>query len=125
MASEAPPTRAVRASDDATSAAPEDARGSRGDVWAGLDHSTTMSMELLAGILVWGGVGWLVDGWLGTRPWLFVVGTLLGFGAGLYLVWHRAHALEREQASTQGGQDTGHGHREKSAPSQRAIRGRR
>lgn len=85
-----------------------------------------MSMELLAGILVWGGVGWLVDGWLGTRPWLFVVGTLLGFGAGLYLVWHRAHALEREQASAHGEQDAGRGHGgEDSAPTQRASRGSR
>lgn len=123
MASEAPPTRAVRASDDAAGTASEDARGRRGDLWAGLDHSTTMSMELLAGILVWGGVGWLVDGWLGTRPWLFVVGTLLGFGAGLYLVWHRAHALEREQAPTHGEQGPGHGHGdEDGAPAQRAVR---
>lgn len=48
-----------------------------------------MSLELLAGILVWGGVGWLVDHWLGTWPWLFAVGVFLGFGAGLYLVWLR------------------------------------
>jgi ATP synthase protein I len=30
------------------------------------------------------GVGWLVDRWLGTRPWLMVVGLILGAVAGFY-----------------------------------------
>lgn len=50
-----------------------------------------MSLELLAGILVWGGVGWLLDDWLGTEPWLLGVGVLGGFAAGLYLVWLRTN----------------------------------
>lgn len=34
-------------------------------------------------IVIGGGAGWLLDGWLGTAPWLFLV--FLGFGivAGL------------------------------------------
>ena len=30
------------------------------------------------------GVGWLLDRWLGTRPWLMVVGLVLGAIAGFY-----------------------------------------
>jgi len=30
------------------------------------------------------GVGWLLDRWLGTRPWLMVVGLVLGAVAGFY-----------------------------------------
>jgi ATP synthase protein I len=30
------------------------------------------------------GVGWLVDRWLGTRPWLLVDGLILGAVAGFY-----------------------------------------
>ena len=43
---------------------------------------------VIAGVLVWGGAGWLVSEWLDNR--LFVMlGLLLGMGAGLYLVWFR------------------------------------
>lgn len=80
-----------------------------------------MSMELLAGILVWGGIGWLVDGWLGTRPWLFVIGVLLGFGAGLYLVLLRAHALEREEATVHGEPDASGGDRADDRPPERGV----
>ena len=30
------------------------------------------------------GVGWLLDRWLGTRPWLLVTGVVLGAIAGFY-----------------------------------------
>ena len=30
------------------------------------------------------GVGWLLDRWLGTKPWLMVVGLVLGAVAGFY-----------------------------------------
>jgi ATP synthase protein I len=41
-----------------------------------------MSTELVAGVFVGGAMGWLLDGWLGTR-FLFVVFLLLGIAAGL------------------------------------------
>jgi ATP synthase protein I len=30
------------------------------------------------------GVGWLLDRWLGTKPWLLVTGVVLGAVAGFY-----------------------------------------
>jgi ATP synthase protein I len=30
------------------------------------------------------GLGWLLDRWLGTSPWLLVAGIVLGSGIGLY-----------------------------------------
>ena len=30
------------------------------------------------------GAGWLADRWLGTKPWLLVLGTVLGAIAGFY-----------------------------------------
>lgn len=49
-----------------------------------------MSLELLSGILIWGGAGWLMDRWLGTLPWFLTAGVMLGFVAGLYLIWLRS-----------------------------------
>lgn len=64
-----------------------------------LDQGWTMGTELLSGILVLSGLGWLADRALGTTPWLFAIGALAGFAAGLYLVWLRAQRMDaREQA---------------------------
>lgn len=57
----------------------------------GVDHFNVMSLELLSGILVWAGAGWLLDRWLGTAHWFFGFGVMLGFAAGLYLIWLRTN----------------------------------
>ena len=45
---------------------------------------------LLSGLLVWGGIGWLVDHYVMHHGHTFVlIGFLLGMGAALYLVWLR------------------------------------
>lgn len=60
-----------------------------GALVTGVDHFNVMSLELLSGILVWGGAGWLLDRWLGTAHWFFGFGVMLGYSAGLYLVYLR------------------------------------
>ncbi|MFZ0529982.1 MAG: AtpZ/AtpI family protein [Propionicimonas sp.] len=40
---------------------------------------------LIAGLLFYGGLGWLLDRWLQTS-WLLPVGLLFGAAAGVYLV---------------------------------------
>ena len=40
---------------------------------------------MLSGIIVWGGVGWLLDRWWETR-FFTLVGTLLGLTVAIYLV---------------------------------------
>ena len=43
---------------------------------------------IVAGVLFWGGIGWLVARWLDNQ--IFVAaGVMLGAGAALYLVWVR------------------------------------
>jgi ATP synthase protein I len=45
---------------------------------------------LLGGILVWGGVGWLLDKWLGIPNHLgLLVGMIVGITAALYIVMKR------------------------------------
>jgi len=43
---------------------------------------------LLSGLIIWGGIGWGFDKWLGTNYFL-LIGMLLGAGASIYLVWLR------------------------------------
>ena len=85
----------------------------------GVDQSAVYSVELMAGILTWMGLGWLADQWLGTMPWLMVAGALVGNAAGLYLIWVRTRDLAEDGAT--GGTATGR--REAGAPSSTAQEG--
>lgn len=49
------------------------------------------SYTLIGAIIVLGGLGYVADIWLGTSPWLLLVGLLLGIVVGFYelamVVW--------------------------------------
>jgi ATP synthase protein I len=49
-----------------------------------------LSSELVAGVLVGAGLGWLIDRWLGTTPWGLILFLLLGFAAGVLNVMRAA-----------------------------------
>ncbi len=49
-----------------------------------------LSVELVAGVLVGAGIGWLLDRWLGISPWGMIVFLLLGFSAGVLNVMRAA-----------------------------------
>ena len=42
------------------------------------------ALMLFSSVISFCGVGWLLDRWLGTRPWLLVTGIVLGAIAGFY-----------------------------------------
>ncbi len=48
----------------------------------------TIMGYLLSGMLIWGGIGWGLDKWLGTQ-FLVIIGLLAGTLASLGLVWMR------------------------------------
>jgi F0F1-type ATP synthase assembly protein I len=41
---------------------------------------------LIAGMAVWGGIGWLLDRWLSTQAFL-PVGVIVGVASSIYLVY--------------------------------------
>jgi ATP synthase protein I len=43
---------------------------------------------LVAGVLAWGGIGWLLDRWLGTS-FLVAVGIIVGMAGAFYLIIKR------------------------------------
>jgi len=55
-----------------------------------------LSTELVGGVLVGAGLGWLIDRWLNTTPWGLIVFLLLGFAAGVLNVM-RAAGVVRER----------------------------
>jgi ATP synthase protein I len=64
---------------------PEAARG--GDPRSGLNMAARVGVELVAALIVGGGIGYLLDMWLGTKPWLLVVFFVLGAAAGMLNVY--------------------------------------
>jgi ATP synthase protein I len=70
---------------------------------AGGDQATTasgfatgfkLSSELVGGVLVGGGLGWLIDRLLGISPWGLIIFVLLGFTGGVLNVMRSAGVLE-------------------------------
>jgi len=55
---------------------------------------------MLSGIVVWGGVGWLLDRWLETR-FFILVGTILGLTVAIYLIVVKYGAIEQPPAGRQ------------------------
>ena len=76
-----------------------------------LGQALHLAIEMAAALAVGGGLGWLLDGWLGTKPWLFVVFIFVGIAAGILNAFRAAQRigatpLSREDAGRRGdGQD--------------------
>ncbi|MBV9556583.1 MAG: AtpZ/AtpI family protein [Pseudolabrys sp.] len=82
---------------DQVSRPAESAPGPRtaGTDTSALARGFRLSSELVAGVLVGAGIGWLLDRWLGITPWGMIVFLLLGFAAGVLNVM-RAAGVVRE-----------------------------
>lgn len=50
--------------------------------------ATTVIAYLLSGPLTFGGMGWLLDWWLGTE-FLVAIGLLAGMSMSIYVIWLR------------------------------------
>jgi ATP synthase protein I len=64
-----------------------------GNTWSGMGEgwgtAWSISSTMIAGPLAWGGLGALVDWWLGFR-WLFLpIGMVVGMAGSIYLVIKR------------------------------------
>jgi ATP synthase protein I len=46
-----------------------------------------IGLELVVAVVVGTVIGWALDQWLGTRPWLTIAFFFLGVGAGMVNVW--------------------------------------
>ena len=68
----------------------EDTGGDRATAASGYARGFRLSSELVGGVLVGAGLGWLVDRLLGISPWGFIVFLLLGFAAGVLNVMRSA-----------------------------------
>jgi F0F1-type ATP synthase assembly protein I len=65
---------------------------------------------MLSGIIVWGGVGWLLDRWLETRIFT-LVGTIFGLTVAIYLIVVKYGAVDQPPAARRPTRTTASGQR--------------
>ena len=58
----------------------------RGDGWSGAGEAWSIIGTLLAGPLVWGGIGYLIDRWAGLHGTFVAIGVIVGAAGSVYLV---------------------------------------
>ena len=93
-----------RVKDEAARAAPKPADPDRPAEASGaaLGQAMRIATELVVGVAAGGLIGWLLDRWLGTTPWLMIAFFVAGFAAGLFNV---VRSAQRMQPKVLPGQD--------------------
>ncbi|GLK77074.1 ATP synthase protein I [Methylopila jiangsuensis] len=71
--------------DDGAGSGPVSSRDAQG-----IARGFRLSTEMVAGVIVGGGLGWALDRWLDTSPFGLIVLLLLGFAAGVLNVMRAA-----------------------------------
>lgn len=49
---------------------------------SGLGYALRIGIEFVVAVVIGGGIGWFLDGQLGTQPWLFLLFAFFGLCAG-------------------------------------------
>ena len=62
---------------------------------SGWNRGVRLGSEFVAAILVGAGIGWLLDTWLHTSPWLLLVMLIAGFAAGVLNVVRAADEMNK------------------------------
>ncbi len=70
----------------------------RGEAYS---NAFRFASELVAGVAVGGFIGWALDRWLGTTPWLLVLFVILGFTAGMINIIRLAQKAQAEAEASQ------------------------
>ena len=59
-------------------------------------YAFRVGTELVSGVAVGAAIGYGLDSWLETRPWLTLIGSMFGFAAGMKLMIETSKQAGRE-----------------------------
>ena len=90
--------RRLRGSEEASEAAGKAGRGPRSNLGIGLQ----VGIELVAGVVGGTLLGWALDRWLGTGPFLLIVFFMLGAVAGTWNAWRWLRRFSRSTEDSSG-----------------------
>ena len=66
-------------------------------VAADMGRYAGLGLQLALAVVLFLGVGWWIDGKIGTTPLLTIVGALVGAGAGFYSLYHHLVVAPRRR----------------------------
>jgi ATP synthase protein I len=69
----------------------------------GMAYGMRMAAELVGAVIVGGAIGWGLDKWLGSTPWLFLLFFVLGFAAGVLNVVRGYERMQKDFMARTGG----------------------
>jgi ATP synthase protein I len=72
------------------------ARSQDSGAWKGLAELSSIGMTMVLATVIGLAAGYFADRWLGTKPWLTLIGLGLGIAAGFVNLFRSAKAAERE-----------------------------
>ncbi len=78
--------------------APRESAAARGEA---MGQGLKIAVELVVGVAFGGFVGWWLDRYFGTAPWLLILFFMLGFAAGMLNVIKTAQRMQRAAESKQ------------------------
>jgi ATP synthase protein I len=68
--------------------------GGQGSTSAGLGIGLRIGVEMVSAIAVGSAIGWGLDRWLGTKPWLMVLFFFLGAAAGILNAYRASQGMD-------------------------------
>ncbi|MDP6350904.1 MAG: AtpZ/AtpI family protein [Alphaproteobacteria bacterium] len=71
----------------------------------GLAWALRLTTEMVAALIVGGGIGWMLDKSLGTRPWLLLVFLVIGMAAGMLNIYRTAQRITRAAGAADKAED--------------------
>jgi ATP synthase protein I len=83
--------------------ADRDAHQASGASGRGMAYGMRMAAELVSAIIVGGLIGYALDWWLGSKPWLFLLFFVLGFVAGVLNVVRAYERMQKDYMTRSGG----------------------
>jgi ATP synthase protein I len=63
--------------------------------WKALGELSSMGIAMVLATVIGLGVGYALDRWLGTNPWLTLIGLGFGIAAGFVILFRTVKATER------------------------------
>lgn len=77
--------------------------GKHKEVWDAIMSAGTIGLNLVSATLVGMVIGYFMDKWLGTKPWLFLVWLVMGIIAGFRMVIQDMNRIARRDEAARKG----------------------